>query len=166
MRIAVYAGSFDPVTRGHLSVVERAARTFDLLFVVVADNPAKRSLLTAGERVSLLHECSCQLENVEVAQTDGLVVELARQVNARFLVRGVRGVTDIEAEISLANVNHQLAPEITTFFVPADPALSEVSSSRLKQLAEAGADLSELCTPNVARALSAKLARRGSLGAL
>lgn len=157
MRLAVYAGTFDPVTRGHLSVIERAARLFDGLWVVVAVNPQKRPLFGAGERVSMLEEVTARWPNVHCAQTDGYVVELARAHGARYLVRGVRGVTDVEGEIALANLNRALAPEIETVFVPADPELSEVSSSRLKELARTDADLSRICPPELVARLRARV---------
>jgi pantetheine-phosphate adenylyltransferase len=157
VRLAVYAGTFDPVTRGHLSVIERAARLFDTLWVVVAVNPQKRPLFDPGERVAMLEEVTARWPNVHCARTDGYVVELARAHGARYLVRGVRGVTDVEGEIALANLNRALAPEIETVFVPADPELSEVSSSRLKELARAGADLSKICPPALIERLRARV---------
>lgn len=157
MRLAVYAGTFDPVTRGHLSVIERAARLFDALWVVVAVNPQKRPLFDADERVAMLAEVTARWPNVHCARTDGYVVELARANRARYLVRGVRGATDAEGEIALANLNRALAPEIETVFVPADPELSEVSSSRLKELARAGADLSSICPPELVERLRARV---------
>ena len=157
MRLAIYAGTFDPVTRGHLSVIERAARLFDALWVVVAVNPQKRPLFEADERVAMLEEVTARWPNVHCARTGGYVVELARAQGAHYLVRGVRGVTDIEGEIALANLNRVLAPEIETVFVPADPELSEVSSSRLKELARAGADLSRICPPQLIERLRARV---------
>lgn len=157
MRIAVYAGTFDPVTRGHLSVIERASRLFDGLWVVVAVNPEKEPLFSADERVAMLAEVTARWLNVRCARTDGYVVELARSHCARYLVRGVRGATDAEGEIALASLNHALAPEIETVFVPADPELSDVSSSRLKLLARAGADLSRICPPEIIERLHARI---------
>jgi pantetheine-phosphate adenylyltransferase len=157
VRLAVYAGSFDPVTRGHLSVIERAARLFDALWIVVAVNPQKRPLFSADERVAMLSEVTARWPNVHCVRTDGYVVELARAHGARYLVRGVRGATDAESEIALANLNRALAPEIETVFVPADPELSEVSSSRLKELARAGADLSAVCPSELVGRLHARV---------
>lgn len=148
-RVAVYAGTFDPPTFGHLSVIARAHALFDQLWVVVAQNPEKQPLFSADERVALLREMLCELPSAGAVQTSGYVVDLARSLGARYLVRGVRGVTDIEGEIVLAQLNHELAPEIETVFVPAHAGLAEVSSSRLKQLAYEGADLSRYCSPSV-----------------
>jgi pantetheine-phosphate adenylyltransferase len=150
MRVALYAGTFDPITRGHLSVIERGARLFDSLLVVVAVNPNKEPLFTVEERVQMIREVTCPWTNVECGSTDGYVVELARAKGARYLVRGVRSCTDVEGEIALARMNHELAPEIETVFVPAHPELSGVSSSKLKELAIEGKDVSRYCPPEIA----------------
>src|SRR5262245_32400327 len=121
MRCAVYAGTFDPITWGHLSVIERGARLFDRLVVLVAVNPAKEPLFNVDERLALIRRVTGPWRNVSCCSTDGYVVELARTVGARYLVRGVRGCTDVEGEIALANLNHDLAPELETVFVPAHP---------------------------------------------
>ncbi len=157
MRIAVYAGTFDPVTFGHLSVIERAARWFDQLHVLVAINPDKQPLFSVAERLQLLRELSAAWPNVECASTTGFVVDFARARQARYLVRGVRGATDIEAEIALSHLNRQLAAEVETVFVPAHPELSEVSSSRLKQWVSEGRDVSVYCPATVAQHLRARL---------
>jgi len=149
MRIAVYAGSFDPVTLGHLSVIERAAKLFDQLWVLVAINPNKIALFSAEERVQMLLEQTHPWPGVRCGQSAALVVEFAREKGALYLVRGVRGCTDIEDEIALAALNHQHAAAIEPVFVPAHPALSEISSSRLKALASEGAVISTFCTPEV-----------------
>lgn len=159
MRVSVYAGTFDPVTAGHVSVIERAARIFDRVLVVVAVNPAKRCLFTTDERLLMLRLATAGLPNVQCASTDGLVIELARRSGALYLVRGIRGATDADYETALAHANRDLAPEITTVFLPADPALSQVSSSRLKALVEGGADVSGYCPPGVERRLREKLGR-------
>jgi pantetheine-phosphate adenylyltransferase len=159
MRIALYAGSFDPITRGHLSVIERGARLFDRLVVVVAVNPTKQPLFAVEERVEMVQEVTARCPNVECISTAGFVVDLARNRGAQYLVRGLRGCTDVEGEMALANLNHELAPEIQTVFVPAHPQLSEVSSSRLKELASAGAELSPYCPPEVAARLLQRVQR-------
>ncbi len=156
MRIALYAGSFDPITSGHLSVIERSARMFERLVVAVAVNPGKVPLFSPEERVEMIRLVA-HWPNVRCVSTEGLVVELARAEGARYLIRGIRGGTDAEFEISLASANHQLAPEIETVFVPAHPELSEVSSSRLKELASLGEDVSRYCPPQVSERLRARL---------
>jgi pantetheine-phosphate adenylyltransferase len=157
LRVAVYAGSFDPITCGHLSVIERAARLFDRLIVLVAVNPTKRPLFTVAERLAMIRETSAPLANVSCASTAGLVVDSARASGARFLVRGIRDSMEVDGEIILANANHELAPEIATVFIPAEASLSAVSSSGLKQLIRTGGDVSRICPPSVARRLMDRL---------
>lgn len=149
MRVALYAGTFDPVTRGHLSVIERAQALFDRLLVVVAVNPSKKPLFTPDERVEMLRDVVASFHGVECVSTAGYVVHLARERGARYLVRGIRGATDIDGEIALAHLNHDLAPEIETVFIPARADLSEASSSRLKELVRAGADISRYCPAEI-----------------
>ena len=153
VRIGVYAGSFDPITNGHLAVIERAVLMFDRVVVLVAINPDKRPCFSVEERLNLIRESTRHLENIEAAATAGYVVEYARAIGARFLVRGVRGATDTDYEMALAAVNRDLAPEVTTLFIPASSGLTDVSSSRLKALAHEGADLSALCPACVEQAL-------------
>lgn len=165
MRLAVYAGTFDPITRGHLSVIERAARLFDRLLIVVAVNPSKEPLFSLEERVRMIDAVTRQWTNVECSGTDGYVVALARARGARYLVRGVRSSTDVEGEIALARANHELAPDLETIFVPAHPQLSGVSSSKLKQLAAEGEDVSTYCPPEIALRLRERLGRADVIGA-
>lgn len=160
MRIAIYAGTFDPVTRGHLSVIEAGSQAFDRLVVLIAVNPEKQPLFTVSERLDFIDQATLHLGNVSSDVTEGLVVEYARQKGARFMVRGIRGATDADYETCLANLNRTCAPEITTFFLPADPELAEVSSSRLKEMAGAGEDGSGFCSPDVWRALLSRIAPR------
>jgi len=162
MRVALYAGTFDPITRGHLSVVERAARLFERLVVVVAVNPDKQPLFSTEERVDMIREVVAPFRNVETTCTGGYIVHLAAACEARYLVRGVRGHTDVEGEIALANMNHDLAPDIETVFIPAHPELSEVSSSKLKELAARGMDVSRYCPAEIVERLN----RRAVAGAL
>jgi pantetheine-phosphate adenylyltransferase len=153
MRVAVYAGSFDPITNGHLWVIKRSTRMFDRLFVVVAVNPYKQPTFTIHERIEMICDAVAHTPNVECTFTEGYVVAFAETVGARFLVRGVRTLADAESEIALTALNHALAPQIATVFVPAEPTMSEVSSSRLKELARKGEDLFGLCSPLVAQKL-------------
>jgi pantetheine-phosphate adenylyltransferase len=159
-RIAVYAGTFDPPTRGHLSVLERAAALFDQVLVLVAVNPSKQPLFTPGERVDLLALTTRHLPNVRCDHSEALVVEFARAHQARFLVRGVRGATDADYEAALAHANRALAPEIVTVFLPADAELSAVSSSLLKRMAALGEDIAPHCCPEVADRLRRRLRER------
>jgi pantetheine-phosphate adenylyltransferase len=162
MRIGVYAGVFDPITAGHISVIERAARLFDQLFVLVAVNSSKSTLFTMKERLEMIGDAVAELPNVRIAGTNGFVVNFAREHQAKFLVRGLRGVSDIEYETMIANANLELAPEIATIFIPAQPELSEVSSSRLKKLAQSGACISHYCTKMVSDRLIERLDQAGS----
>lgn len=157
MRIAIYAGSFDPITRGHFSVIEGSARAFDELIVLVADNHKKKPLFTVEERQEFIRHVTKDLNNVTVAVTSDLVVQYARKRQAQFLIRGIRDAMDTEEETLLANVNRALAPEITTFFVPADPNFSTVSSTRLKEMAQNGENGAPYCVSRVWSALQRKL---------
>ena len=157
MSIAVYAGTFDPVTSGHLSVVRQAARLFSHVVVVVAVNPAKQALFTPEERVALIREAVALHPNVTCHFTDGLVVELARRIGASVLLRGIRGATDAQFETELARTNRQLAPELSTLFLPAEAHLAEVSSSGLKAMLLRGEDVSAYCPPAVAARLRERL---------
>ncbi len=157
MTIAIYAGSFDPVTAGHLSVVRQAARLFGHVVVVVAVHPNKQYLLSADERVALLREAVALHPNVTVARTEGLVVEFARAIGASVLLRGVRGATDAQFETELAQTNRALAPELSTLFLPAEAHLAQVSSSGLKERIARGEDVSAFCPPAVAARLRERL---------
>lgn len=158
MNIAVYAGSFDPVTSGHLSVIHAAARLFPHLRVLLAVNPNKQTLLTGEERLALLRELTCRYPNVTVDSTDGFVALYARSIGASVLVRGIRGATDAQFETELAHENQRIAPELHTVFVPAEAELSEVSSTSLKARIRAGEDVSSFCPAPVERVLREKLA--------
>lgn len=139
---AIYAGSFDPITAGHLSVLERASGIFDRVTVLVAINPDKKNgWFSPSERVALIEEVIAKANlahKVHVAHTSGYVAAYAAEHHAAFLIRGVRDVTDAEDELKLARLNHKLAPTVETLFLPARGALTEVSSSKLKTYALAG----------------------------
>jgi pantetheine-phosphate adenylyltransferase len=156
MSVAIYAGSFDPVTFGHLSIIRRAARLFDHVRVVVAHNPNKTGLFSSAERAALLTAVTHGFPQVSVDVTDGYVVEYARQIGAQCLVRGIRGVDDAEAETQLAALNRTLAPELETLLLPAESGLVDVSSSTLKARAQRGESLLGLCPEPVARQLRAR----------
>ena len=151
---AVYAGTFDPITAGHLSVVRRAVPLFDELIVLVAVNPEKKPLFSLAERLEMIREATARWPNVGCAHTTGYVVDFATDRGAAFLVRGVRDATDATYEAQLAHLNRLLAPELTSLFVPAQQDLAEVSSSALKALAQAGADVTQFCPPGIARRLA------------
>jgi pantetheine-phosphate adenylyltransferase len=149
MRLAVYAGTFDPITHGHLSVIDAASRVFDELIVLIARHPDKKPLFSISKRMGFIRNAVSTRENVICDYTNDLVVDYARRHGAGFLVRGIRHVQDTAYETRMANFNHSLAPDIRTFFIVADPDLVHVSSSRLKEMARQGDDGSKYCTKEV-----------------
>ncbi len=157
MRIALYAGTFYPIIAGHLSVLRRVAGLFDKVIVLVAVNPDKTPLFSEAERVALIQDAVTGIKQIAVDSTQQWVAAYAKTVGADFLIRGVRDLTDMTFEHQLASVNQQVAPEVTTLFVAAEPALSGVSSSKLKQLATENQGLEPFCTPRVADALRRRL---------
>ena len=160
-RIAVYPGSFDPITLGHLNVMERASKLFDRLIVGVGVNIEKQTLFTPEERHAMIHEATAHLENVEIRTFSGLAVSFVRQCGARIMVRGVRPITDIAAELTMMMANRRLAPDVETLFMIADGELAHVSSSLIKQIASVADDeeLSKFLPPNVVHALRARVTR-------
>jgi pantetheine-phosphate adenylyltransferase len=134
-RIAVYPGSFDPITLGHLNVVERMSRLFDRLIVAVGINIEKRAMFEVEEREELVRRATSHLANVEVRTFSGLAVEFVKGCGARVMVRGVRPITDIPAELTMMMANRRLAPDVETLFMIADGELAHVSSSLIKQIA-------------------------------
>jgi pantetheine-phosphate adenylyltransferase len=159
-RVAVYTGSFDPITLGHLDVIERASRIFDRIVVGVGINPDKHPLFTLEERVQLVRASVAPLRNVDVERYSGLSVVFVRQQRATVLLRGVRSLTDIEAEFTMTFANRKLDPAIETVFLMADAAYSHISSSLLKQITPLADDdaLLRFVPPPVVAALRAKLA--------
>ncbi len=161
MVTALYAGTFDPVTYGHLDVVRRAAALFDKVIVGVSVNPRKAPLFTQLERVDMLREACQQFPNVEVAIVPGLVVDFARQAGAAVIVRGLRAVSDFESELQMASTNRALAPEVeTVFFTPA-PQYHYLSASIVAEIAGFGGKVDEFVPPHVSRRLKEKLAGSG-----
>ena len=153
MTIALYTGTFDPVTHGHLDVIRRAATLFDKVIVGVSVNPRKSPLFSMEERVEMLREVCRRIENVSVQVVPGLVVEHARAAGAKVIVRGLRAVTDFEFELQMAWTNRALAPEIeTVFFTPA-PEYHYLSSSTVCDIARFGGDVSGFVPPEVVRRL-------------
>ena len=134
-RIAVYTGSFDPISVGHVNVIERSARLVDRLIVVIGVNVEKAALFTPEERVELVREAVRDIPNVDVRTFDGLAVAFVRECGARVMVRGVRPLTDIAGEFTMMLANRELDPDIETVFLMADQSLAHVSSSLIKQIA-------------------------------
>lgn len=154
---AIFPGSFDPVTNGHLDVIARAARLFDEVFVVILTNTSKTPLFTATERLVMLEEATKNLKNVVVQVKDAdLTVNVAEALNAGVIVRAVRNTLDLEYERNIAQMNKTLAPKLETILLLTDPKYSHLSSTLVKEVAQFGGDFSELVPPNVALALAQK----------
>ncbi len=139
-RVAVYTGSFDPITLGHINVIERASRLVDKLIVGIGVNIEKQALFTPDERVALTQSATRHLPNVEVKQFGGLAVHFVRECGSRLMLRGVRSLTDIEAEFTMTLANRTLDPGVETVFLMADEQFSHVSSSLLKQITPLATD--------------------------
>ena len=157
MRIAIYPGSFDPLTNGHLDVVQRAAKLFDRVIVAVAPNEGKNPLFTLNERLALVKEVATHVPNVEVDSFDGLLVEYVVQKNAQAIVRGLRAVSDFEFEFQLALMNRKLNENIETIFMMPKDTYTFLSSRIVKEIAKLGGDVSQFVAPSVERALRNKL---------
>ena len=145
MKTAIYPGSFDPITLGHLNIIKRAAVCFDKLIVCVMVNSEKvnRGLFTVAERVELIRRVVAKLPNVEVDSSSTLIAEYARQKKACTLVKGLRAVSDYENELQMALINRKLNPLLETMFLPSSTKYTYVSSSMVKEMARYGADLSD-----------------------
>jgi len=155
--IAVYAGSFDPVTVGHWDIIQRSSKLFGGLIVGVGTNSAKSPLLTAGERQMLIKEACADLENIKVDIFSGLLVEYCKSVGAEVIVRGLRAVSDFEAELAMAHVNYMLNPNIETVFLDTKASNSFISSSMVKEIARNNGDFSKLVPKNVESYITRKL---------
>ncbi len=150
---AIYPGSFDPVTNGHLDIIARAGRLFDRVIVAVYARPAKRLLFSAEKRVEMIRQAVREIPNVSVERYDTLTVEYARRVGAQVIIRGLRAMTDFELELQMAHINHRLAPEIEVVCLMTAQHYSFLSSSIVKEIAALGADVSNLVPAHVAQAL-------------
>jgi len=157
---ALCPGTFDPVTNGHLDVIERAGQHFDAVVVAVLENPAKEPLFSVEERVAMLREATAGLANVEIDSFSGLLVEFAKRRGSRTIVKGLRAVTDFEYEIQMAQMNQRLTG-VETFFMTTAPNWSYLSSSLIKEVARYGGDVSGLVPKAVADRMAAKLGKAG-----
>jgi pantetheine-phosphate adenylyltransferase len=162
-RIAVYPGSFDPITLGHLNVMERASRLFERLIVGIGINLEKQTVFAPEERAELIRVATTHLKNLEIRTFRGLAVEFVQQCGACIMVRGVRPITDIPAELTMMMANRRMAPEVETLFMIADGELAHVSSSLIKQIAAVCSDeeLSRFLPANVVHAVRRKLGGKG-----
>jgi pantetheine-phosphate adenylyltransferase len=159
MPVAMCPGSFDPPTRGHVDVVERASRYFEGVVVAVIANPSKEPLFSTQERESLLADALAHVNNVEIASFDGLLVDFARSKGITLAVKGLRAVSDFEYELQMAQMNSTLAPGLDTMFMTAKPSWAFLSSSLVKEVARYGGSVEGLVPPGVATALSERYGR-------
>lgn len=163
MLTGLYAGTFDPITNGHLDIIKRSIRIFDKLFIAIGRNTTKNPFLSAGERAELIstvifHElCQADVNKIEVVVFSNLLADFATTNNVNMLVRGIRSVSDFEYEINLAGINKVLKPELDTIFLPTSPELSVVSSSMVKEIARHGGDISKFVPACVAGELALNL---------
>ena len=159
-RLAIFPGTFDPITNGHVDVIERGSHLFDELIVAVGENPEKQSLMDQSQRVAVIREIAAPWPNVRVEPFTGLTVHFARSVGAHAILRGIRNTTDLHFEFQLALTNRVVAG-VETVFVMTNPQLAFTSSSLIKQIARMGGDVSALVPPQVYEALR-KLGRSGA----
>jgi pantetheine-phosphate adenylyltransferase len=157
-KLAIYPGSFDPVTNGHLDLIERASKLFGRLVVTVARNAEKAPMFTLKERVEMLREATQPFPNVEVDTFDGLLVDYARKLGARVLLRGIRAVSDYEYELQMALMNRRLEPQLETVFMLPAVEYSFLSSHLVRELAVFGGPLTGLVPPAVEQRLRIKVA--------
>ncbi|MCQ2597901.1 MAG: pantetheine-phosphate adenylyltransferase [Treponema sp.] len=157
---AVFAGSFDPPTYGHLNVIERASKLFDCVDVVISVNPDKKYMFSEEERYGMMKELLTKYENVELHKWNGLIVKYAEQVGAKVLVRGIRTQNDFLYEFDLALMNKALDANIETMFIPTDEEFAIVKSSSIKELAKFGGNISKMVPEVVEKALKEKIGNK------
>lgn len=162
MRRAIYPGSFDPVTNGHLDVIQRAARLFDEVIVAVAHNEQKSGLFSMAERMNLLTEVTTELENVRITRFNGLLVNFAKDLGVNAVIRGLRAISDFEFEFQMALMNRKLEPSIETIFLMPREEYTAISSRIVKEIAKLGGNVEAFVPPLVARALREKFVNPGA----
>lgn len=155
-KIAVVPGSFDPITKGHLDIIRRAADVFDIVYVAVLNNSAKQPLFSVEERTALIREVTKDLPNLRIETSSGLLIDYAREKNAKAIVRGLRAVSDFEYEMQITSMNRVLDENIETFFIMTKNQYSFLSSSIVKEVAKYGGNVSELVPAIVEQALKEK----------
>jgi pantetheine-phosphate adenylyltransferase len=160
-RLAVYAGSFDPPTTGHLDLIERASALFSDVIVGIGRHPTRNPLFTVDERIELVAKISKHLPNVRVESFDGLLIDYCRDVGARVIVRGLRAATDFEYELQIAHANADLYPEVDTIFLPTRTKNGFISASLVREIASHNGDVSRYAPAAVQEALKAKFAPKG-----
>ncbi|SHE57684.1 Phosphopantetheine adenylyltransferase [Thermoanaerobacter uzonensis DSM 18761] len=159
MKTAIYPGSFDPVTYGHIDIIKRGANLFDRLIVAVLLNPSKKPLFSVEERVELLKAVTYDISNVEIDYFDGLLVDYAKKVNANAIIKGLRMVSDFEYEFQMALINKKLNPSVETIFLMTNAKYGYLSSSVVKEIAQFGGCLSEFVPDIVTQKLKEKFLR-------
>ena len=157
MHIAVYPGSFDPLTNGHLDIIRRGTRLFDRMYVAVLENEGKSPLFSVAERMSLIKRCVSDMPTVEVESFSGLLVDYARRVEASVVVRGIRAISDYEYELQMALMNRELYAGVETIFMLPAVEFTYVSSRLVKEVFRLGGDIGRLVPPPVLESLKAKL---------
>lgn len=147
--LCVYPGSFDPVTNGHLDIIERGARLFPEMIVAVLNNPAKRGCFPVEQRLRMLRRACAHLDNVRFDSFDGLLVDYARKVDAGIVLRGLRAVSDFESEFQMAQVNHQIDNSVETLFLMTSPDHAYLSSSVVREVGQFGGDISDFIPASI-----------------
>ena len=155
--IAIYPGTFDPVTRGHIDICERALKMFDKVVIGVADSLAKEPFFDIDERCDMLENALADNERIRIKRFSGLLIDFARECGAEVIIRGLRAISDFEYEVQLAGMNRSLAPEIETVFLTAAQSYAFVSSSLVREIARLDGDVSEFLHPDTMQRLTAKL---------
>lgn len=157
---AIYPGSFDPVTFGHLDLIERSSKIVDELIVGVLNNKAKTPLFSVEERVKMLEDVTKDLPNVRVVPFDGLLVEFAKEMDAQIVIRGLRAVTDFEYELQMSQTNHKLEPQVETMFLTTSLEYSYLSSTIVREVAAFGGDISRFVPEAVINRIKEKMSRK------
>ena len=153
MNIAIYPGTFDPITRGHIDILERASSLFDKVYLAIASSKSKKPLFSLEQRIDLAKQSLSHLDNIYMDGLTGLTVDFAREREANIIIRGIRTVADYEYELQLANMNRSMAPKIETIFLTPADNLSYISSSLVKEIALFGGEISDFVAPPVEEAL-------------
>ena len=160
MKNAIYPGSFDPVTLGHLDIIRRSSRLVDHLIVGVLNNNAKMPLFSVEERVKMLEEVTKDFPNVKIIPFEGLLVEFAKQMDAKVIVRGLRAITDFEYELQMSQTNHKIEPEIETLFLTTSLEFSFLSSTTVKEVASFGGDITQFVPEVIVKKIKEKMEER------
>ncbi len=160
---AIYPGSFDPVTYGHLDIIQRSSRLVDELIVGVLNNKAKSPLFSVKERVRMLEEVTNDMPNIRIIPFEGLLVDFARGMNAGMVIRGLRAITDFEYELQMSQTNHKMAPEVETVFLTTSLEYSYLSSTTVKEVAAFGGDISQFVPDIIADRIAEKIKKKESV---